>query len=256
MRRVVRLTLAALVAATVSTFSVAVAGGFTSGFTPGHTMTTTDFAAGGFDDSAGNHFQIFVQTGGVSFRARGGGVTRQPGSVVDVDAFTPDGQFFGYGCWMVPSSMISFNIQTSVSVNFDSTATGVSECPGTPLGAAFSAVPAPMLADSSVVGLVGRVAISATWVQSGSLNSRTSTMNISCGPYSALDQQTTRNFGTLPQMTATSLVIEGTDPNTGQTQDLDLSGLSGTGDFGDVSDITENLVINGPATGTCGQFGS
>lgn len=256
MGKVLRLAVAAAAAVVVSAASVAAVGGVTRGIAPGHTTRALQFASGGIGDANGDFVQVGLQTGTVSFRTRGGATVSEDGSVVTALAFTPDG-IFGFGCWMVPPSMIDFNIQRHVTLRFDSSAQDVSECPGTPLGTALSAGPAPTLADSSIVGFIGRVAITATWVAPGSLDVRSTTINTTCGPFTALDQQDTRHFGGGPAMTVTSMTVEGTNPTTGEIEDVDLAGVAAVGPaFGDVSDTTENLVVNGPVTGSCGQFGS
>ena len=133
----------------------------------------------------------------------------------------------------------------------------MSECPGTPLGAGLAAGPASTLADSSVFGFVGPVAITATWIKTGPLDYFSSTMNTTCGGFTAVDQLDTRHFGGGPSMTVTAMTIEGVNPATGDLEDVNLAGITAVGPaLGDVSDTTENLVVNGPTSGSCGQFGS
>jgi hypothetical protein len=255
MRRSVRLAIPVAALVALCAGAGAVAAGVIGGIPPGHTMRAQQFASGGIGDANGDFIQIGLQTGTVSFRTRGGAVLTEDTSVVTAQAFTPDG-IFGFGCWTVPSSMIDFNIQSHVTVRFDSSAPGVTGCPGIPLASAVAAGPAPTLADSSTFGLVGRVAINATWT-SGSLDYNTQTINTTCGDFTAIDQQVTRAFSAGPAMTITEMTLEGTNPTTGLTEDVSLAGASAVGPaFGNVSDITENFVVNGPATGSCGQFGS
>jgi hypothetical protein len=255
MRRSFRLAIAGAVAIAVGTASVAIAAGISRGLTPGHQTRFDQFAAAGIGDASNNFVQVGLETGTVSFRLRGGGTVTEDGPTVTAQAFTADG-LFGFGCWVVPASMIDFNIQTSVRLRFDSSAPGVSECPGTPLGAAISAAPAMTLDDSSIFGFVGPVAINATWTASGPLDVRTSTTNTTCGSYSAVDNQSQRHFSGGPTMTVSAMTVEGTNPATGEIEDVNLSGIAATSTFGDVSESTENLVVNGPSSGICGQFGS
>lgn len=255
MRRSFRLAIAGAVAIAVGTASVAIAAGVSRGLTPGHQTRFNQFAAGGIGDASNNFVQVGLQTGTTSFRLRGGGTVTEDGPTVTALAFTADG-LFGSGCWLVPASMIDFNIQTSVSLRFDSSAPGVSECPGTPLGAAIPAAPAMTLDDSSVFGFVGQVAINATWAATGPLDVRTSTTNTTCGSYRAVDNQSTRHFPGGLTLTVPAMIVEGTNPDTGLTEDVNLGGIVATSAVGDVSESTENLVINGPSSGICGQFGS
>lgn len=255
MRRSFRLAVAGAIAIAVGTASVAIAAGVSQGLTPGHQTRQGQFAAGGLSDTNNNFVQVSLQTGTVSFRMRGGGTVTQDGSTVNVQGSTADG-LFGSGCWIVPASMIDFNIHTTVTLHFDSTAAGVSECPGIPLGSSISAAPAMTLDDSSVFGLVGPVVVNATWTAAGPLDMRESTTNTTCGGFIATDIQHTTHFGAGPTVTISAMTVEGTNPATGQVEDIDLSGFAGTSTFGDVSEFSENLVINGPSTGTCGQFGT
>jgi hypothetical protein len=50
--------------------------------------------------------------------------------------------------------------------------------------------------------------------------------------------------------------FEGTNPATGEVEDVNLSGIAATSAFGDVSELSDNLVVNGPSTWSCGQFGA
>jgi hypothetical protein len=255
MRRSFRLAVAGAVAIAVGTGSVAIAAGVSRGLTPGHQTRFQQFAAAGIGDANNNFVQAGIDVGTISFRQRGGGTVTEDVSTVTAQAFTADG-LFAFGCWVVPASMIDYNIQTSVSLRFDSSAPGVSECPGTPLGAAISAAPAMTLDDSSIFGFVGPVAINATWAASGPLDVRTSTTNTTCGSFRAVDNQSTRHFPGGLTMTVTAMTVEGTNPATGEIEDVNLSGMVATSTFGDVSESTENLVVNGPSSGICGQFGS
>lgn len=254
MRMSFRLAAACAIAIALGTGSVAIAAGLSRGLTPGHQTRFEQFASGGVGDSSNNFAQIGLQTGTVTFRQRGGRSVTEDGSMVTVQGVTADG-LSGFGCWVVPASMIDYNIHTSVSVRFDSSTPGVSECPGTPIGAAISAAPAMTLDDSSVFGFVGPVVVSATWTASGPLDLRTSTTNTTCGSYRALDTQNTTHFGAGPTMTVSAMTVEGTNPVTGEVEDVNLSGIAVTSSFGDVSQQTENLVVNGPSSGICGPFG-
>jgi len=255
MRRSFRLAVAGAVAMAVGTASVAIAAGVSRGLAPGHQTRMQQYAAAGIGDASNNFVQVGLVTGTVSFRTRGGGTVTEDASTVTAQAWTADG-LFGFGCWVVPASMIDFNIQTSVSLRFNSSAPGVSECPGTPLGSAVSAAPAMTLDESSTFGFVGPVVVTATWTASGPLDVRTSIMNITCGSFSALDNQSQRHFSAGPTMTVSAMTVEGTNPATGAVEDVNLSGITGTSAFGDVSDSTESIVVNGPSIGTCGPFGA
>lgn len=259
MRRVVQLALAAAIAASVGggAWAVAVAAGLTAGIPPGHTMRDQQLASGEIGDANGDFVEVTLQSGTVSFRTHGGAVvTKDNTAVVSALAFTSDG-LVGFGCWTVPSSWVTFNIQTQVTVTFDSTDPRLSGCPGLPLGPALATGQTPLLTDSSVFGFTGRIAFSATWKNSGSLTYFSSTMNTTCGAYSAVDQMNMRDYGGGFALSVTALTVEGTNPSTGLLEDVDLSHIVGVGPvFGDVNETTENIVVNGPATGSCGQFGS
>jgi hypothetical protein len=112
------------------------------------------------------------------------------------------------------------------------------------------------LDESSIFGFVGPVVVNATWAASGPLDVRTSTTNTTCGSFNAVDTQNSSHFGGGPTMTVSAMTVEGTNPATGEVEDVNLSGIVATSTFGDVSEMTENLVVNGPSTGTCGQFGA
>jgi len=258
MDRTVKLGAVVAFALCIATASATLASGVISGLQPGHFMNESQFAAGGLDDVNGNHIQFGFQSGPTTFLTPTGVIVSTPDSVVTAIASTQDSQgLFAFGCWTVPASMVDYNIETSVDLRFDSTAAGVAECPGYPQGAALSASPAFTFNESTVVGFVGRVAFRATLNRSGSLDVRTATINTTCGDYKALDQQSTRHFFAVPDLTVAAMTIEGVDPVTGETVDVDLSGFAGSlYPVGDVSDLTENLVVNGPSTGSCGQFGS
>jgi hypothetical protein len=255
MRRSLRLAVVGATAIAAVTASAAVAAGLAQGLTPGHQTRLQQFAAGGIGDPASNFVQVSLDTGTLSFRTRGGATITEDASTVTVSAFTSDG-LFGFGCWLVPASMIDFNIQTVVSLRFDSTAPGIAECPGLPMGAAISAAPAMTLDDTSIQGFVGRVALDATWTAAGPLDSRISTTNTTCGGFSALDTQDERHYSSGPTMKVSAMTVEGTNPATGDLEDLDLSGFVSSSSMGDVSEVTENIVVNGPSTGSCGQLGA
>jgi hypothetical protein len=254
MRRSFKLAIAGAIVLAVGTASVAIAAGVSQGLTPGHQTRFQQFAEAGIGDANNNFVQTGLNLGTTSFRQRGGGIVTEDVSTVTAQAFTADG-LFAFGCWVVPASMIDYNIQTSVSLHFDSSAPGVSECPGTPLGAAISAAPAMTLDDSSIFGFVGHVALDATWTASGPVDVRQSTTNTTCGSFRAVDNQSTRHFGGGVAITVAAMTVEGTNPSTGETEDVNLSGVAATSAFGDASESTENLVINGPSSGICGQFG-
>ncbi len=257
MKRPLQLVAAVAIALCVASASAA-ASGILSGLQPGHVMRTTQFAAGGLDDLNGNHVQFGLQTGPVNFLTPSGYIVTVDGPVVTAIASTQNSQgLFGFGCWTVPSSMVSFNIESGVSLRFDSTAAGVGECPGYPAGAALAAYPALTFNDSLIVGFVGPIIFSATMTPSGALDTRTATINTTCGDFKALDRQDTRHFFSVPTLTVTAMTLEGVDPTTGETERVDLGGFVGSVyGVGDASEMFENLVVNGPATGSCGQFGS
>ena len=55
---------------------------------------------------------------------------------------------------------------------------------------------------------------------------------------------------------ASGETMEVLNPATGEVEQVSLSGFTGVSAFGDVSESTENIVVNGPSIGTCGPFGA
>ena len=249
-----RLALAAAVVVVAATATVVLAQGF--GLTPGHTIRSGREGGAGFNDANQDFVSVNAIAGPVSFRLDDGSVVTLQGTEVTVDAFSGDGQFGGFGCWVAPSSVLSLDHSLGGQITFDSTAPGVVECPGQPAPAAISAAPAPIGLQGTVTGFTGPVIVSVALVPSGSPLDELVTTNTTCQGFTALDHLSTHNQGDTATIVVTSLTILGPpDPISGQPTQLSLAGFVPTFGLGNVLTIFEDLVVNGPATGSCGPFG-
>ncbi|HEY1455197.1 MAG TPA: hypothetical protein VGG31_01770 [Candidatus Dormibacteraeota bacterium] len=239
------------------------------GVVPGHTVSTSVSGFAGLSDQNSDTFiSLSVVSGQLSFRARGGGITRQDGTEVQISASTID-NLFGFGCWLTPASVVTVNQDLSATLTFDSSAPGVTPCPGQPVAPGLSAAPA-MTNINTAQGLRAPIVISAQWTPSYSLDERhvvaDTTCNVSVltasGPrvqsFRATDNQDTKDQSSAAVATVTNLTLQGFDPTTGQViVEVPLTGtFDTTHGFADVATVTDNLVVNGPTAGTCGPFGS
>lgn len=249
-----RLGIAAGLALMLATASAGIAAGIGAGLPVGHTIQNRQFAAGGIGDNNNNFIQFSGSTGSMSFRLRGGGTITEDATMVTVSAFTANG-LFGFGCWVVPASTFNVTQSLGASLVFDSTAPGVSECPGFPVGPTLSAFPAPANL-SSVEGFTGQVVVSAQWTPASVTDVRASTVETTCGSFRSLDQEETQHMSSSLTAAITSLTVEGIDPTTGVLVDIPLTGFVQIFGFGDVATFGQNMVVNGPSTGSCGPFGN
>jgi hypothetical protein len=229
--------------------------GAINGFvTPGHLESNGGFGfAGLFGDSG--EFSAQIETGLVTFRPRhpSGPLITMPGNLVNLSASVPQG-LYGFGCWLIPASDVTFNSDLSATLTFDSADPRVTECPGDPVGTTVLGARPALAANSSIVNLVGRVQATITWTTVTPILTRRSTTKTTCGPFSAISEGTAQDVSstTAGELIAT---IQGFDPFTGQFGDVpvDLQLQSGNGNI-DVN--SSHLNINGPSTGRCGQFGA
>lgn len=250
-----KLVLGTVAVTVVATATVVLAQGF--GLTPGHTNRSSHEGGAGFNDAQQDFISVNAIAGPVSFRLDDGSIVTLQGTEVNVDAFTGDGQFGGFGCWVAPASVFSLDHSLGGQITFDSTAPGVVECPGQPAPAAISAAPAPIGLQSINFGITGPVIVAVSLVPSGSPLDELVTTNTTCQGFSALDHLSTHQQGETGAITVTSLTLIGPpDPITNQPTTVNLAGFVQTFGFGFVGTISENLVVNGPSTGSCGPFGS
>jgi hypothetical protein len=233
------------------------AGAFETALVPGHIQSSGSFVVAYMPDAAGDSVSVVVQTGLLSFRPHGGGAPiLQNGSVVNVSASTADG-ISGFGCWVVPAAPITINRDGGATLTFDSSSPGVTPCPGFPTTPTpASAIPGPMNLQS-VQGIVGTVRLAVQWSAGINPTEQHSTINSSCGGFTAAEKQTTSDAFSNATATIASLTVEGPLPTTGTVVDEPVTGTFDTTlGFGDVSTNTDNMVINGPSTGNCGPFGN
>jgi hypothetical protein len=256
MRRITRWLPIGLVSGAIAVGGTT-AGAFDIALVPGHIQSSGSFVVAFMPDAAGNSVSVVVQTGLLSFRPHGAGApVLQNGSAVNVSASSTSG-IFGFGCWLVPVAPITINRDGSASLTFDSSSPGIMACPGfltTAIPA--SAIPAPMNLQP-VQGIVGPVRLAVQWSAGINPTEQRSTINTTCGGFTAAENQSTSDAFSRATATVTSLTIEGPSPTTGTIVDVPLTGsFNTTLGFGDVSTIRNDMVINGPSTGTCGPFGS
>jgi hypothetical protein len=205
-----------------------------------------------FGDSGGYFVQ--VETGLLTFKPRkpSGPLITMPGNLVNLSVGS--GGLFGFGCWLVPASDITVNADLSATLTFDSSDPRVTECPGNPMGTAVLGAPPGPAANGMVVNLVGRVQATVKWSTITRITTRRATTKTTCGPFAAISEGTTQDVlsTTAGELIAT---IHGFNFFTGQFGDVpvDLRLQNGTGNM---DTNTNHLNINGPATGTCGQFGA
>jgi hypothetical protein len=238
-----------VVGATASAFDVALV--------PGHIQSSGSFVTSYMPNAAGDAVGVTVQTGLLSFRPHGGGAPiLQNGSVVYVSASSASG-LFGFGCWLVPAIPITFNRDGSSSLSFDSSLPGVTPCPGfltsvTPT----SAIQAPMNLDP-VQGFAGNVRLTAQWSAGINPTNQRSTINTTCGGFTAAENQSLSDGFASATASVTSLTLEAPSPVPGTVVDVPLAGsFDSTNGYAEVSTSTDNMVINGPSTGSCGPFGN
>jgi hypothetical protein len=233
------------------------AGAFDVALVPGHIQSSSSFDDAYMFDAAGDSVSVTVQTGLLSFRPRGGGAPiLHNGSAVNVSGSSASG-IFGFGCWFTPTPPVTLNRDGSASLSFDSSAPSVTPCPGFPTAVLpMSAAPAP-LDLQPFEGIVTPVRLSVQWSAQVNPTDLRSTINTTCGGFTGTETQSTSDGASSATATIDSLTVEGPDPATGTVVAVPLTGsFDTTGGFGDIATTSDDMVINGPTTGTCGPFGT
>ena len=139
-----------------------------------------------FIDSQGNYLSIQAMSGRVSFRTRRGALVSENTTTVVIYGFTPTG-VFGSGCWTTPATPFNIRGDHSATLSFDSSAPGVTPCPGQLVNSG-SAIGAGMMPISTIDDVNGAVIVSAQWAPSGVPGEDRSTTQMSCQGFLAVGQ--------------------------------------------------------------------
>lgn len=108
-----------------------------------------------------------------------------------------------------------------------------------------------------IQGIVGPVQFSTQWAPASPPTDSRSTINTTCGPYTGAEDLVMADAFSSATVAVKSLTVEGFSQTTGGLVDVPLTGSFNTSNgFAEMTTTTENLVINGPATGNCGPFGN
>lgn len=194
------------------------------------------------DPSGFTFVSAFVTAGDLRFKAKGtaGPPTSMVGTELNLSVASSDA--FGFGCWVIPDSMLVVNSDLSATLHFRSDAAGVVPCPGFAIGSGLA---------SDQFGFIGPIAVDLAWQAKSQIYASRNTVNGSCGPFSGNSQGT---FSDALGDTATgNLSATLAEPPGAPPLVLNTSLAS---EFADVNAMNEATVVNGPATGFCGPFGS
>jgi hypothetical protein len=248
-----------LVAVVLGPIAVAVlaggvgAAGVAFGLVPGNSTSTTQVVSASFIDAQGDNISVGVVSGRQSFRSRGGAAITEDTTTVTVVAFTPDG-VFGSGCWTAPASPFKIAADNSATLTFDSSAPGVAPCPGslTSPGLPFNVNLTPVTTDD---GVQSAVVMSVQWTPAGVASERRTTLDMTCQTFQGVSQQDWVQQNSNATADITSLTVVGFDFSTNLPVTLSFAGSFST-NFAVVTSITDDQIVNGPSTGTCGPFGN
>lgn len=225
--------------------------------TPGHFKSSGAFAFAGMPDSAGDQASISMNYGQLKFRPKGGNgpLIQVNGTAVNVYLNMADG-LSGFGCWLMNGEPITINSDLSASMTFDSSAGGVTPCPGFLVNQApVSAAPQLSNLDQSQ-GLSGPVQFSIQWTPNQPLDVIHSVLNGTCQTWTSLEQISASTAFAAAGGTV-SATVTGVNFTTGNFETESVNGAFSTdpAGFAQVSTQTDDEVVNGPATGSCGPYG-
>ena len=210
---------------------------------PGQISGSGSFGfAQGFDESTSTNFFVELQTGLTTFRIHD---THQ---LLTIDTGVVNLSFsnfssFGFGCWMIPKQDFAVQSDMTATLTLDTSAPGVSECPGDPvengvLGAA------PTLGPSGqVFGLDEPLQLTVTWSPAAPVTTTRTTSRMSCKPFQSIGEGVSKYVDSTTSGSAT-LTFTGSQPYT-------ATFAGGTGNVTSGSGKTE---ITGPPSAGCGPF--
>lgn len=229
------------------------AGGFIFGGPVGRNVQIQRSADAVTQDPTGFSFiNVFVTAGGLTFKAKGaaGAPISMLGTEVNLSVSSSDA--VGFGCWVVPDSMFALNSDLSATLHFQSDAANVAPCPGFAIarGLPHSGIVPLGVGSTDEFGFIGPVDFDMTWKPSQVLAARDTT-NSSCGPFSGNTQGT---FSVALGDTATGDVSATLVEPPGAPPLVINTTLASI--FADTDTLDEATIVNGPATGSCGPFGS
>ena len=233
--------------------SGAAAAGISNGLVPGNSKNSSEFVNAAFIDSQGNYLSIQAMSGEMTFRTRTGAAVSENTTTVFIYGFTPTG-VFGSGCWTTPSTPFDIRGDHSATLSFDSSAPGVTPCPGQLLSS-VSGVGSSMMPISTMDDVNGAVIVSVQWTPAGVAGEDRSTVNMSCQSFRAVSQNDAVQQNSNATATISSFTIQGIDPSTNEPVTVTFAGAYST-NFAFVTTISNNQTVNGPSTGTCGPFGN
>lgn len=229
---------------------------FDTPLTPGHFTSSGQFVFAGMFDQAGDQISVGFDYGRLQFRPKGGGaLIPVNGTMVFASVGSPDG-LFGSGCWLVNGNPITVNRDLSAAAAFDSTATSVQPCPGQLVSQPLTAA-APQISNlDPSQGFIGPVTFSVQWTPTAPLDAVHAVINGTCQAWSSLEQITTTNAPSSATANV-SLTVSGVNFTTGNPETLAVNGhFDTTGAPAQVTVQQDDEVVNGPATGNCGPYGT
>jgi hypothetical protein len=169
-----------------------------------------------------------------------------------LNLFVASSDATGSACLLIPDSMFVVNSDLSAALHIRSDAPGVMPCPGFAItsGLPTSGIVPPGGAGGGESGFVGPFSLDLTWLATQIFASR-NTANSTCGAFAGNSQGTfSAALGASATGTISATLAEppGAPPLTVNTS---LASL-----FADTNTLQEATVVNGPAIGSCGPFGS
>jgi hypothetical protein len=254
----------ALAGALIIVGGLAFAGSSTAGayfdvpLTPGHFRSSGTFAFATMLDPGGNNAAVSISYGRLMFRPKGAGQALIPvdGTAVYATLSTPDG-VWANNCWLDSTNPLIINSGLSASAVFDSSAPGISPCPGMLINQSLTAAAVQPANLDPVQGFIGPVRFSVHWTPTQPVDDTHYVINSTCQSWTSLEQ-VTRSDARSAAGADFSATVNGINYNTGNFETISVDGHFDTaiGGDADVSIQNDDEVVNGPATGSCGPYGS
>lgn len=227
--------------------------------TPGHFQNTGVFGFATMLDAGGNNAAASIIYGRLLFRPKGAGQALIPvnGTVVYATVLTPEDGVWANSCWLDATNPLVINNDMSASAVFDSSAPGVSPCPGMLVNQRLTAAAAQPVNLDPVLGFTSPVRFSIQWKPLQPADNTHYVINSTCQTWTSVEQ-ITRSDARSSASGNFSASLAAMNNSTGLLENVSIDGKFGTAIGGD-ADITtqsDDEVVNGPSTGSCGPFGS
>jgi hypothetical protein len=226
--------------------------------TPGHFRNSGSFAFATMMDSAGNNAAVSVVYGRLIFRPKGGGGQVIPvnGTAVYATVQAADG-VFANSCWLASHNPLTINRDMSATVTFDSSSPDVTPCPGMLVGQPLTAAAPQPLNIDPVQGFSGPVRFSVQWTPTQPADVVHAVTNGTCQAWTSVENRVSSDSRGTANGDFSATII-GFNSSTQMLETIPISSHFETALGGDaqISTQSDDEVVNGPASGNCGPYGS